>query len=89
MAEPHISLDPQNLSPVEEKLRGPLEDQLSSALQAATGKIEHDYAGESVDQVTGMLLQRTKDGLHPDIAEGFQPDPNQLRQVAEAIVERQ
>ncbi len=89
MAEPHISLDPNHLSPVEEKLRGPLEEQLTSALKVAKDKIEHDYHGESVDQVTGLLLQRTKDGLHPDIAEGFQPDPSQLRQVAEAIVERQ
>lgn len=89
MAEPHISLDPHGLSPVEQKLRGPLEEQLSSALQAAKDKIEHEYAGESVDQVTGMLLQRTKEGLHPDIAEGFQPDPGQLRQVAEVIVQRQ
>jgi len=36
MAEPQISLDPQSLSPVEEKLRGALESQLSSALQAAS-----------------------------------------------------
>jgi hypothetical protein len=34
MEQPQVSLDPGTLSPVEEKLQGPLEDQLSSALQA-------------------------------------------------------
>ncbi len=86
MVEPHISLDSQTLSPVEEKLRGPLEDQLTSALQAATDRVTEAYAGESVDEVARMLLQQTKDGLHPDIAAGFTPDPAQLRHVAEAIV---
>ncbi|WIM98313.1 hypothetical protein ACTOB_001911 [Actinoplanes oblitus] len=86
MAEPHITLDPQSLNPVEEKLRGPLEDQLSSALQAATVRIRQRYAGESVDQVTSMLLDQAKAALHPDIAAGFHPDHEQLRHVAEAIV---
>ncbi len=86
MVEPHISLDAQSLSPVEEKLQGPLEDQLTSALQAATERISHAYAGESVDQVTTMLLEQTKSGLHPDIAAGFTPDHAELRRVAEAIV---
>ncbi|WP_229073659.1 hypothetical protein [Actinoplanes sp. DH11] len=88
MAEPHVSLDPQSLTPVEQKLRGPLEDQLSSALQAATVKIEERYAGENVEQVTLMLLEQAKAGLHPDIAAGFHPDHEQLRHVAEAIVAR-
>jgi hypothetical protein len=88
MAEPHITLDPHSLSPVEEKLRGPLEEQLTSALVVAKDKIEHDYAGESVDQVTDMLLEGTKAGLHHDIADGFNPDQGQLRQVAEAIVDQ-
>jgi hypothetical protein len=65
---PQISLDPAGLNPVEEKLRGPLEDQLTSALQAATDKITSAYAGENADQVTAMLLAETKAGLHPDIA---------------------
>ncbi|HEY0001493.1 MAG TPA: hypothetical protein VGB74_13635 [Actinoplanes sp.] len=86
MAEPQVTLDPNSLNPVEEKLRGPLEDQLTSALQAAAEKTRHTYAGESVDQVTGLLLQRTRDGLHPDIAAGFHPDPTQLRHVAEDII---
>jgi hypothetical protein len=86
MAEPQVVLDPQSLNPVEEKLRGPLEEQLSSALQNATDKTRHSYAGEPVDQVTAQILERTKDGLHPDIAAGFQPDPAQLRNVAEAII---
>ncbi|MEU4423399.1 hypothetical protein AB0F81_22460 [Actinoplanes sp. NPDC024001] len=88
MAEPHVTLDPQSLNPVEQKLRGPLEDQLSSALQAATVKIRQRYAGESVEQVADMLLDQAKAGLHPDIAEGFHPDHEQLRHVAEVIVDR-
>lgn len=86
MAEPHVTLDPQTLSPTEEKLRGALEEQLSSALQNATDKTRQTYAGESVEQVTETLLERTKSGLHPDIAAGFAPDHDQLRQVAQAIV---
>lgn len=87
MVEPHITLDAQSLNPTEEKLRGPLEEQLTSALQLATEKTRSTYAGESVEEVTGQLLERTRDGLHPDIAAGFHPDHNQLRQVAESIVD--
>ena len=86
MAEPQVTLDPNRLHPVEAKLRGPLEDQLTSALQAATEKVRHAYGGEDVDQVADMLLERTRDGLHPDIAAGFQPDSAELRRLAEAIV---
>jgi hypothetical protein len=86
MTEPHVTLDTASLTPVEEKLRGPLEDQLTSAMQAATDKITHEYAGEPVDAVTVMLLEQTRAGLHPDIAAGFTPDPDELRRVAEAIV---
>jgi hypothetical protein len=87
MAEPQINLDPASLTPVEQKLRGPLEDQLTSALQAAIEKITEGYAGESVDRVTAMLLAQTKAGLHPDIAAGFSPDPTELRRVANEIVQ--
>ena len=86
MAEPQVTLDANSLNPVEDKLRGPLEDQLTSALQAATDKIQHTYAGESVDEVAEMLLAGTRAGLHPDIAEGFRPDLKELRHVAETIV---
>jgi hypothetical protein len=86
MAEPQVTLDTKSLNPIEDKLRGALEDQLTSALRAATDKIQHRYAGESVDEVTRMLLERTKSGLHHDIADGFNPDPVQLRHVAESIV---
>lgn len=86
MAEEQITLDPQSLSPVEEKLRGALESQLSSALQAAAEKIRHEYAGQGADQVTQMLFEGTKAGLHPDIAAGFHPDYHELHHVAEAIV---
>ena len=86
MVEPQIHLDPASLNPVEEKLRGPLEDQLTSALQAATAKVTNEYAGEPVDTVTEKLLEATRAGLHPDIAAGFTPDQHELRSVAEAIV---
>jgi hypothetical protein len=88
MVDPQVTLDSQNLSPVEQKLRGPLEDQLTSALQAAADKVEHEYAGQSADELTAMLLQRTKAALHPDIAAGFSPDPAELHRVAEAIIAR-
>jgi hypothetical protein len=88
MVDPQVSLDPRTLNPVEEKLRGPLEDQLTSALQAAAEKIEHEYAGQSADELTGMLLERTRRALHPDIAAGFSPDPAELHRVAEAIIAR-
>jgi hypothetical protein len=86
MTDPQITLDAHTLNPVEDKLRGPLEEQLTSALRAATEKTKHRYAGESVDRVTEMLLARTREGLHHDIAAGFQPDMHELRRVAEAIV---
>jgi hypothetical protein len=85
--EPQVSLDPQSLSPVEEKLRGPLEDQLTSALQAATDKVRSGYAGEPADQVTAELLAKTKAGLHHDIADGWVPNQSQLRHVAESIID--
>jgi hypothetical protein len=86
MAEPQVTLDPTSLNPVEEKLRGALEDQLTSALRAATDKTRHTYAGESVEVVTQELLRRTREGLHHDIADGFHPDMAELRRVAETIV---
>jgi hypothetical protein len=84
--DPQVTLDPSTLSPVEERLRGPLEDQLTSALQAATSKINEGYAGQPVDEVEKLLFEQTKSGLHPDIATAFTPDHAQLRQVAQAIV---
>jgi mycothiol-dependent nitroreductase-like protein len=86
MVEPQVSLDPQTLSPVEQKLQGPLEDQLSSALAAAYDKVSERYAGEDVDRLTEQLLAETRSHLHPDIAAGFQPDQAELRRVAEAII---
>ena len=86
MEEPHVSLDPSTLSPVEQKLREPLEDQLTSALTAATDKIRQRYAGQSVSEVEAELLAEAKAGLHPDIAAGWSPDRAELRRVAESIV---
>ena len=88
MAEPHVTLGQDDLGPVPQKLRGPLEEQLSSALQRATEVISNDYHGESVDEVAARLLAETRSALHPDIAETFQPEPTQMRRVAEVIVNR-
>lgn len=86
MSEPHVTLDPSGLDPVQEKLRGPLEDQLTSALQAAADRVRASYAGEPVEEVCRRLLDETRSGLHPDIAAGFQPDMEEFCRVAVAIV---
>lgn len=86
MSEPHVTLDPSGLDPVQQKLRGPLEEQLTSALQAATERVRATYAGEPVEEVCGRLLDETRAGLHPDIAAGFNPDMNEFCRVAVAIV---
>ncbi len=90
MAEPHVTLRQPDL-PVPEKLREPLEEQLSSALQRATEVVSREYAehgGGSVDEIAERLLAQTRDALHPDIAAGFQPDRAELRRIAEEIVRR-
>ncbi|BCJ61490.1 hypothetical protein [Micromonospora endophytica] len=84
MSEPHVTLEPRD--PVQEKLRGPLEEQLTSALQAAADRVRDSYAGEPVEQVCQRLLDETRGGLHPDIAAAFQPDMDELCRVAIAIV---
>ncbi|MBL7253543.1 hypothetical protein [Paractinoplanes lichenicola] len=89
MNSPRVKLNPADLGPVATKLQGPLESQLTSALQHATHAVEDHYAGESVTEVAQELLEETKDGLHPDIAAAFEPDPGQLRAVAAAIVDHQ
>lgn len=86
MTEPHVTLGQADLGPVPEKLRQPLEEQLSSALQRATEVVSNDYHGESVDEVAARLLAETRSALHPDIAATFQPDPTQMRRLAEVIV---
>ncbi len=84
MSEPHVTLEPRD--PVQKKLRGPLEEQLTSALQAATDRVRESYDGEPVEQVCQRLLDETRAGLHPDIAAGFQPDMDEFCRVAVAIV---
>ena len=87
MVEPRIRIDPStSLGPLE-KLRGPLEDQLTSALQGAVDTVGEQYHGESVDEVSEELLEKTKSGLHPDIAASFEPDGDQLKSVASTIVD--
>ncbi|GAB6898456.1 hypothetical protein [Kineosporia succinea] len=82
--QPRIKLDPTtSLGPVE-KLREPLEDQLTSALRNAVDKVDKT---ESLEVVEEELLEATKAGLHPDIAEAIEPNPQQLRDVAARIVE--
>jgi hypothetical protein len=88
MNEPHVTLDPNQLSPAAQKLREPLEEQLTSALQRATEQVDADYHGESIDEVTERLLDATRAALHPDIADAFAPDHAELRRVAEVIVSR-
>jgi hypothetical protein len=85
MAEPHVTLGQLKLDPAPEKLRGPLEEQLSSALQRAIEVVSSDYNGESVDEVAARLLSETRSALHPDIADAFQPEPAQIRRLAEVI----
>jgi len=85
MSEPRVTLDPADLSPVERKLKSALEEQLTSALQAAARRISADYSGEPVDEVCRRLYEETLTGLHPDIAAGFRPDGPELCRVAEAI----
>lgn len=87
MINPHVSLDPDSLGPVGQKLQKPLEQQLTSALQNATHHVDDNYTGESVQQVAEELLVETREGLHPDIAAGFMPDGAQLHAVATAIVD--
>jgi hypothetical protein len=89
MSEPHITLDPTGLSPTLENLRGPLEEQLSSALRAATERVRAGYAGEPVEEVCRRLLDETRAGLHSDIAAGFTPDMDEFCRVAIAIVRRE
>ncbi|GGM57606.1 hypothetical protein GCM10011608_48130 [Micromonospora sonchi] len=84
MSEPHVTLEPRD--PVQEKLRGALEEQLTSALQAAADRVRDSYAGEPVEQVCQRLLDETRGGLHPDIAAGFEPDMDEFCRVAVAIV---
>lgn len=86
MSEPHVSLDQPDISPAPEKLRGALEEQLSSALRHATDVVSGDYHGEGVDEVAARLVEETRAGLHPDIAAAFAPDMAQIRRVAEVIV---
>ena len=83
--EPTVTLDPRQLGTVERKLQGALEEQLTSALQAATVRVRDSYAGEPVDVVQTRLLEETRAGLHHDIAAGWQPDPAELHRVAETI----
>lgn len=86
MDEPKVTLDVRQLGPVQRRLRGALEEQLTSALQAATVKVRDGYAGEPVDVVRTRLLEETRAGLHHDIADAWQPDPSELQRVAETIM---
>ncbi|MER7276672.1 hypothetical protein ABT369_19735 [Dactylosporangium sp. NPDC000244] len=86
MQELHVTIDPAHADPAVQRLQEPLEAQLSSALQRAAEVIEHDYHGESVEQVSHRLLEIARASLHPDIADAWLPDERELRQAAQAIV---
>ncbi len=85
MVNPQVRLDSTSLGAAE-KLRGPLEDQLTSALNVAVDKVDDQYDGEDAGQVADDILEHTKAGLHSDIAAAVVPDEDQLRSVAETIV---
>lgn len=87
MADLHVSLDSSDLNPVERKLQEPLEDQLTSALKHAAAQVAQHYDGRSEDEVVQWLLRETRDALHPDVAEGFQPDEQRMRLVARAVID--
>ncbi|GAB2627107.1 hypothetical protein Aab01nite_80240 [Paractinoplanes abujensis] len=87
MINPRVTLDADTLGPVGQKLQKPLEQQLTSALQHATQTVDDHYHGESVPEVALELLEETKEGLHPDIADAFEPSTDQLQAVAAAIVD--
>ncbi|GIJ44351.1 hypothetical protein Val02_12370 [Virgisporangium aliadipatigenens] len=87
MAEPHVTV--ADLDTVPENLREPLTEQLDSALRRAVRVVDGDTRGEPVDDVADRLLDETKSALHPDIADGFSPDKEDLRRVAEEIVARE
>lgn len=87
MVKPQVRLEATSSLGAVEKLREPLEDQLTSALQAAVDKVDEQYHGEGVDDVSAELVATTKAGLHGDIAAGFEPDDDQLRSVAATIVD--
>ncbi|MEV0453590.1 hypothetical protein [Catellatospora methionotrophica] len=86
MTEMHVSLDGSELNAVERKLQEPLEAQLTSALEQAANRVADRYDGQSEDEVVSWIMRETRDGLHPDIAEGFAPDDDKLRQVAQAVM---
>lgn len=86
MSEPHLTLNPAGLGPTRRELHGPLEEQLTSAVRAATERVRAEYAGEPVEQVCQRLLDETRSGLHPDIAAGFEPDMEEFCRLAVAIV---
>jgi hypothetical protein len=89
MSEPHVTLNPRGLSPAEHRLKGPLQEQLTSALRAATDRVRTGYADEPVEVVCQRLLDETRSGLHPDIAAGFNPDMDEVCRIAVAIVRRE
>ncbi|GAA1414223.1 hypothetical protein ACFQZ4_36455 [Catellatospora coxensis] len=86
MPEMRVSLDSDDLNAVERKLQVPLEAQLTSALEQAANRVADQYDGQGEDEVTDWILRETRGGLHPDIAEGFQPDEAKLREVARAVM---
>ncbi len=85
MSDFHVSLDSSQLDATERKLQDPLEEQLSSALEAAASRVNEEYDGESVEEVQTKLVEETCVGLHPDIAERFPLSEEEVRPIAEAI----
>jgi hypothetical protein len=86
MTEVHVSLDSDQLNPVERKLQEPLEEQLTSALKRAAALVAEGYDGQGEDEVMRWILREARSSLHPDIAKGFEPDEADLRAVAQAVI---
>ncbi len=80
-SEPSITLRTEP-GTIEDDLRGPLEEQLTSALQAAISRLTDEAKGLSVDEVYEKLRAGISDGLHPDIAARFSPNEAELRAIA-------
>ena len=78
----HVSLDRDDLNTVERKLQVPLEAQLTSALEQAANRVADQYDGQGEDEVADWILRETRQGLHSDIADGFQPDEAKLRELS-------
>ncbi|HEY3501873.1 MAG TPA: hypothetical protein VGN37_03665 [Actinocatenispora sp.] len=81
MEEPEIVVRAEP-GTIEDRLRDPLEKQLTSALRAAIHRLADDVVGMDVAEVVDWLVAETRDGLHPDIAARFEPSRYEMAAIA-------